>query len=171
MFFRSRSKEAQEAREPGHEAGPSPEAALFDEANGLHKRWYFERRLHEEVLRSTRYGRAFALILWEPRLLPGEVLADEAIARTGEVIKDALRQTDLAAQFDGTRFAALLVERDFNTARTVAFRMKNSLASRVRGGPGTWRTGLAVFPDDGIDVATLFQVAARKLSDDVGVAA
>ena len=170
MFLRSRSKEAKEAREPGHEAGRSPEAALFDEANGLHKRWYFERRLHEEVIRSTRYGHVFALILWEPRLLLGEVLGDEAIARVGEVIKDALRQTDLAAQLDGARFAALLVECDLNTARTVAFRMKNSLASRVRSGPGTWRAGLAIFPDEGVDEATLLHVAARKLSEDVGLA-
>jgi hypothetical protein len=53
----------------------------------------------------------------------------------------------------------------------VAYRIKASLSSRVRGGPGTWRTGLAVFPDDGVEAATLFQVAARKLSQDVGVAA
>jgi PleD family two-component response regulator len=170
MFFRGRSKEAKEAKEPGHEARDSPEAVLLDEATGLYKSWYFERRAHEEVQRCARYGRAFAVIFWEPRLLPGEVLADEAIARVSDVIKDGLRQTDLAAQLERTRFAALLVESEHNTARTVAYRMKASLASRVRGGPGTWRTGVAVFPDDGIDVATLFQVAVRKLSEDVGVA-
>jgi hypothetical protein len=48
--------------------------------------------------------------------------------------------------------------------------MKASLSSRVRGGPGTWRTGVAVFPDDGVDVASLFQVATRKLSEDVSMA-
>jgi PleD family two-component response regulator len=167
MFFRGRSKEA---KEPGHEATDSPETVLLDEATGLHKSWYFEHRVHEEVLRCARYGRAFAVIFWEPRLLPGEVLTDEAIARIGVVIKEGLRQTDLASQLERTRFAALLVESELNTARTVAYRMKNSLGSRVRDGPGTWRTGVAVFPDDGIDMATLFQVAARKLSEDVGVA-
>lgn len=168
MFFRGRPKEA---KEPGHEARDSPETVLLDEATGLWKTWYFEHRVHEEVLRCARYGRAFALIFWEPRLLPGEVLTDEAIARIGVVIKEGLRQTDLAAQLERTRFAALLVESEHNTARTVAYRMKGSLASRVRGGPGTWRTGVAIFPDDGIDMPTLFQVATRKLSEDVGVAA
>jgi GGDEF domain-containing protein len=168
MFFRSRPKEP---GEKGHEARDSPEAALLDEATGLYKSWYFERRVHEEVQRCARYGRAFALIFWEPRLLPGEVLSDEAIARIGVVIREGLRQTDLGAQLERTRFAALLVEAERQTARTVAYRMKASLASRVRGGPGTWRAGMAVFPDDGVDVASLFQVAARKLSEDVGLTA
>jgi GGDEF domain-containing protein len=168
MFFRGRSKEA---KEPAHEARDSPEAVLFDEATGLYKSWYFERQAHEEVQRCARYGRAFAVIFWEPRLLPGEVLTDEVILRAGAVIKDSLRQTDLAAQLERTRFAALLVESEHNTARTVAYRMKGALSSRVRGGPGTWRTGVAVFPDDGVDVPSLFQVATRKLSEDVGVAA
>jgi GGDEF domain-containing protein len=110
------------------------------------------------------------VIFWEPRVLPGEALSDEAVARIGVVIREGLRQTDLAAQLDRTRFAALLIESEHNTARTVAYRMKNSLGSRVRDGPGTWRTGVAVFPDEGVDMATLFQVAVRKLSEDVGVA-
>ncbi len=166
-----RSKEAKEGQEPAHEARASPEAVLFDEASGLYKSWYFERRVHEEVQRCARSARAFALAFWEPRLLPGEVLADETIARIGDVIKEGLRQTDLAAQYERTRFAALLVESERNTARTVAFRIKGSLATRVRGGPGTWRAGLAIFPDDGMDAGTLFQVAVRKLSEDVGAAA
>jgi len=170
MFFRGRPKEGKEAKEPGHEARDSPETVLFDEATGLYKTWYFERQVHEEVQRCARYGRAFAVIFWEPRLLPGEALTDETITRVGEVIKEGLRQTDLAAQLERTRFAALLIESEHNTTRTVAYRMKASLGTRVRGGPGTWRTGVAVFPDDGVDVASLFQVAARKLSEDVGVA-
>ena len=170
MFFRGRSKEAKEPA-PAPEPRDSPEAVLFDEATGLYTTWYFERRVHEEVQRCARYGRAFALIFWEPRLLPGEMLTEEIIARIGEVIKAALRQTDLAAQLEPARYAAFLVESDLSTARTVAYRMKASLSSRVRGGPATWRTGVAVFPDDGVDVPSLFQVATRKLSEDVGVAA
>lgn len=168
MFFRGRSKEA---KEPGHEARDSPEAILIDEATELYKGWYFERRVNEEVQRCARYGRTFALILWEPRLLPGEVMEDEAIARVGGVIRAGLRQTDLAAQLDRTRFAALLIEAEHHTGRTVAYRMRGELASRVRGGPGTWRAGMAVFPDDGVDATSLFQVTARRLSEDVGVAA
>jgi GGDEF domain-containing protein len=168
MFFRTRSKEA---AKPEHEADQSPEIVLLDEATGLYKGWYFERRVNEEVQRCARYGRIFALILWEPRLLPGEVMEDEAVARVGVIIKAALRQTDLAAQLQRTHFAALLVEAEQNTARTVAYRMKADLASRVRGGPGTWRAGMAIFPDDGVDPASLFRVAARKLSEDTAVAA
>ena len=166
-----RSKEAKDAREPAHEARASPEAVLFDGASGLYRSWYFERRVHEEVQRCARSGRVFALVFWEPRLLPGEALADEAIARVGDIIKEELRQTDLAAQFERTRFTALLVESERNTARTVAFRVKGSLSTRVRAGPATWRTGLAIFPDDGMDASTLFQVAARKVSEDMGAAA
>ena len=76
MLFRGRSKRAEE---PGHEARDSPEDVLLDGATGLHKGWYFERRLDEEVQRCARYGRVFALVLWEPRLLPGEVMEDEVM--------------------------------------------------------------------------------------------
>ena len=168
MLFRGRSKRAEE---PGHEARDSPEDVLLDGATGLHKGWYFERRLDEEVQRCARYGRVFALVLWEPRLLPGEVMEDEVIARVGAVIKADLRQTDLAAQVERTRFAALLLEAEQNTGRTVAFRIRGGLASRARGAPGNWRAGMAVFPEDGTDAASLFQVAARKLSADIGMAA
>lgn len=175
MFFRGRSKERSEpghdARGPGHGARDSPEAVLFDEATGLYKSWYFERRVHEEVQRCARYGRGLALILWEPRLLPGEALDDDVIARVGAVIKAALRQTDMASQLERTTFAALLIESEHNTARTVAFRMKGSLASRVRGGPASWRTGMAIFPDDGVDADALFQVAARRVAEDASVTA
>jgi GGDEF domain-containing protein len=168
MFFRGRSKERSE---PGHGARDSPETVLFDEATGLHKTWYFERRVHEEVQRCARYGRGLALILWEPRLLPSEAMDSDVIARVGAIIKAALRQTDMAAQLERTCFAALLIESEYNTARTVAFRMKGSLASRVRGGPASWRTGLAVFPDDGVDADALFQVAARRVAEDATLAA
>lgn len=168
MFFRSRSKEA---GKPEPEANDSPEAVLLDEATGLYKAWYFERRLRGEVQRCARYGRIFTLIFWEPRLLPGEVMEDEVIARVGAVINAGLRQTDLATQLERTRFAALLVEAEHNTGRTVAFRMKADLASRVRGGPATWRTGMAIFPDDGVEEVSLLRMAARKLSEDVSLAA
>jgi GGDEF domain-containing protein len=165
MFFRGRSKEA---RESAHEPERSPEAVLLDEATGLYEGWYFERRVREEVQRCARYGRLFALILWEPRLLPGEALEDEVVASVAGIIKGGLRQTDLAAQLERTRFAALLIEAEHNTARTVAFRMKGDLASCVRGGPASWRTGMDIFPDDGVDASALFQVATRRLSEDAG---
>jgi len=168
MFFRGRSKGAGKA---DHEANESPEAVLLDDATGLYQSWYFERRVREEVQRCARYGRIFTLILWEPRLLPGEILEDEVVAKVGAVIKAGLRQTDLGTQLERTRFAALLVEAEHNTGRTVAFRVKGDLASRVRGGPASWRTGMAVFPDDGVEASVLFQVATRRLSEDVSVAA
>jgi len=168
MFFRGRSKERSE---PEHGASDSPDTVLFDGTTGLYKTWYFERRVHEEVQRCTRYGRGLAFILWEPRLLPGEVMDDDVVARVGAVIKGALRQTDMAAQLERTCFAALLIESEYNTARTVAFRMKGSLGSRVRGGPASWRTGMAIFPDDGVDADALLQVATRRVAEDASVAA
>ncbi len=171
MFFRGRSKEAEGPGKADGEAVESTEAALLDEATGLYKSWYFERRLNEEVQRCARYGRVFTLLYWEPRLLPGEVLEPQVMARAAAVVKEGLRQTDLAAQTERTRFAAILVEADQNTGRTVAFRMKTQLASRVRGAPGTWRAGMAVFPDDGVDAVSLLRVAARRLVEDVSMAA
>ncbi len=170
MLFRKR-EETQPAL-PG-KGGAAPEELLFDSLSGLYQAWYFERRAEEEVARCARYGHAFALIIWEPRLLPGEALADEIIARAGEIVRGGIRKTDLAGRLDRARFGALLIEASHETARSVAYRMKVDLGRRARteAGATAWRVGFAVFPDDGLEFDMLVQVASRRLAEDVSPAA
>ena len=168
MFSRGR-------KEPPPEAAPvaeaNPERILFDGASGFYQPWYFRRRMGEEVARCARYGRQFALIVWEPRLLPGEALEDEAITRTGAVIAGGVRKTDFSTRLERSRFACLLIEAGYDVARMIAHRVKSELSLKARTGAGPWRAGMAVFPDDGVDASALTQVALRRLNDDLSAAA
>lgn len=168
MFFRGRSRAAQEVAEESH---VDREAVLHDGVSGLYQAWYFERHVEEEVARCSRYRRTFALAVWELQLLPGESLSDEAITAAGKVVQAEIRTSDLAARLDRTRFAALLIEASPATARVVAHRVKGALEMRLPGVGGSWRSGCACFPDDGVEAGTLRQVALRKVSDDVRRAA
>src|SRR3989304_7632809 len=96
MLFRGRSREPDKG---AHTRDGDPEAALLDRVSGLYALWYFQRRLHEEVARCSRYGRPFALVVCGLHLLPGESITDETVQRAGEVIRSGLRQTALAACF------------------------------------------------------------------------
>lgn len=168
MFFRGRPRGTQEAAAESH---VDPEAVLRDDVSGLHQAWYFDRRLEEEVARCGRYHSTFALAVWELHLLPSESLPDEFIAAAGKVIQAEVRTSDLAARLDRTRFAALLIDASPATARVIAHRVGSALQMRLRGVGGSWRSGYACFPDDGVDAGTLRQVALRKVSDDVHRAA
>src|SRR3972149_2072249 len=92
MFFRGHK----DARRTTDSGSSDPELLLLDGLSGLYQTWYFERRAKEEVARCARYGHHFGLVLWEPRLLPGEALADEVISKAGQVISSGIRKTDLA---------------------------------------------------------------------------
>jgi GGDEF domain-containing protein len=168
MFFRRREVPPEE---PHKGKGSDREALLFEGLSGLYQAWYFQRRAEEEVARCARYGRPFVLIIWEALLLPGEVLSEEVVAKAGEVIRGGIRKTDLAGQLDRTSFAALLIEATYEIARSVAYRLKGDLGQRARTGSGRWRSGFAVFPDDGLEFDALLQVAVRRLNEDVSAAA
>ena len=167
MFFRGHK----EARRTTDSGSSDPEQLLLDGLSGLYQTWYFERRANEEVARCARYGHHFGLVLWEPRLLPGEALADEVISKAGQVISSGIRKTDLAGRLDRTRFAALLFEAGFDVVRSVNHRVKVDLGQGARTGSGPWRGAFAVFPDDGLDYDVLLQVAGRRLNEDVSSAA
>jgi diguanylate cyclase (GGDEF)-like protein len=167
MLFRRREEAPQTTREENSD----PEQLLFDSLSGLYQTWYLERRAEEELARCARYGRPLTLVLFEPQLFPGEVLADEVIASAGKAIAAGVRRADLAGRLDETRFAALLIEVDYNLARIVAHRLKVDLGQRARTGGGRWRASLAAFPDDGVDIDALLQVAGRRLTEAEAAAA
>ena len=167
MLFRGRSREPDKG---AHTRDGDSEAALLDRVSGLCALWYFQRRLHEEVARCSRYGRPFALVVCELHLLPGDSITDETVQRAGEIIRGGIRQTDLAACLDRSTYVAMLVEAKPTVAATIAHRLKSELTLRVRSHRGPWKSGTAAFPDDGVDADALLNVAQRRLREDVSAA-
>jgi diguanylate cyclase (GGDEF)-like protein len=117
------------------------ERVTKDPQSELHNSAYFERRLQEELTRSTRYRRPFSLVAvelsnaseWLPRY--GTAGLDQMMRQVGEVLRAECRQSDVLARVGPARFGLLLPELDADTPRDFTAR------TRVRLQGGTFRIG------------------------------
>ncbi len=108
--------------------------AVTDELSGLSSRRYFETRLAEEWSRRERYGGSLAVACFDldrfKRLNDsfGHAAGDTAIRRFGEVVRDAIRSTDIGCRYGGEEFAVLFPETPAAAARAVAERIRGAIA-------------------------------------------
>lgn len=87
--------------------------ALTDSVTTLPNRQVFERRLVEEIGRSSREGHSLAVILFdvdkfkEVNDIYGHGVGDVALHSIGNQIQDRLRSYDVLARYGGDEFAAI----------------------------------------------------------------
>jgi len=108
---------------------------LTDALTGVHNRRYFDQRLREEVDRALRKGYALSCLLADVDHFKivndthGHLIGDVVLREVAEQIKDQLRLSDAMARYGGEEFAVLLVQTDAATARTIAERIREAIAS------------------------------------------
>lgn len=175
LFKRKPREEASfEERPPDEESGgeartrADPKAVLRDEL-GFHHLWYLDLRLGEEQSRATRSEGVFSLCGWRLRLLPGETLSPDVLARAADLIVKSLRTYDIVARIDEERIAALLVDAEHQNASTVAHRVKVDLQTTLPSS-GRWQAGVATFGRDGADADALINTMFRRLEEDARAA-
>ncbi len=106
------------------------ELSREDELTALYNLRYFGDRVGEEVARTRRYQRDLALAMIEVDSFKGYTgvfgreAADKALSTIGEIIRESIRETDLAFRYADDEFAIILPE-------TTADRAVNAL-ERVR---------------------------------------
>ena len=99
------------------------------------RRFFREARL--ELKRSQRHGIPLALILIDldrfAQLndVAGYVAGDEALRGVAEVLRSGLRDTDLIGRIGGDAFALLLLHTTGSHSRTVADRLRETVAVRA----------------------------------------
>jgi diguanylate cyclase (GGDEF)-like protein len=109
------------------------EIAVTDELSGLFSRRYFETRLSEEWARYLRYGAAVSVGLFDLDNFKklndtlGHGAGDTAIRRFGEILRAALRSSDIACRYGGEEFAVLFPETAARSALAVADRVRCSI--------------------------------------------
>lgn len=109
------------------------EIAVTDELSGLTARRYFETRLTEEWARHRRYSSPIAVALFDLDHFKqindtlGHGAGDAAIRRFGEILRAAVRATDLACRYGGEEFAVLFPETNARAALAVADRVRRAL--------------------------------------------
>jgi len=131
-------------------------SAVSDGLTGLFNHAYFLQVLRQEVLRSKRHGLKTGLLLLDlddfKRVNDerGHVEGDRALMKTAAVLRDSVREIDIAARYGGEEFAVLLPDTSRLGVFVVAERIRRRIEERFARSrvPITASGGIAVFPDD-----------------------
>ena len=146
-------------------------SAVTDGLTGLYNHAYFLQALRQELLRSKRHGLKASLLLLDlddfKRVNDerGHVEGDRTLMKAAAIIRDAVREIDIAARYGGEEFAVLLPDTTRLGAFVVAERIRTRLQKRFqrKRPPVTISGGLAIFPEDASTPADLIVQADAGL--------
>jgi diguanylate cyclase (GGDEF)-like protein len=111
--------------------------AARDQLTGLCNRSNFDQRLESTIARATRHGHGFSLLMLDIDHLKnvndyyGLATGDDVLRRFGEVLRERLRQNDVAARWGGEEFVVLADGANLDNARTLAEQIRESIASTM----------------------------------------
>jgi len=131
-------------------------SAVTDGLTGLYNHAYFLQAVRQEVLRSKRHGLKAAVLLLDlddfKRVndLRGHVEGDRVLMKAAAIVRDGVREIDIAARYGGEEFAVLLPDTSRLGAFVVAERIRRRVEERFRRGrvAVTISGGIATYPDD-----------------------
>src|SRR5262245_55034204 len=148
--------------------------ATTDGLTGLTNHRAFQQRFADLIERAQRHHQKLALLLCDVDHFKrvndgyGHPIGDEVLRRVARVLQEVPRKIDIPARYGGEEFAVLLDNVDVAQARAVAERIRIEISKVVvetEKGPlsVTESIGIAAFPDDGRDRATLIERADLAL--------
>jgi diguanylate cyclase (GGDEF)-like protein/PAS domain S-box-containing protein len=143
--------------------------AATDALTGLANYRRLSETLESEIRRSGRTARAFAVLIFDLNGMKrindsyGHLAGNRALCRLADIFRSSCRSIDTAARYGGDEFAIVLPETGAKEAYAVGRRICKQL-SRDRQKPSlSVSVGVAVYPEDGKTIDTLFQAADRAL--------
>ncbi len=136
--------------------------SVTDRLTELYNHGYFQQRLEEELERASRFGRTLSLIMLDIDNFKqfndrwGHPRGDTVLRAVSAVIRENLREIDVAARYGGEEFIVVLPETDEPGALAVAERIRRSMAEHEfdagEGVPAAHQTvslGVATYPTHG----------------------
>lgn len=109
--------------------------AITDPLTGLYNRRYFFDLLENELQRSNRYQKIFAVILFDIDLFKkindahGHLEGDRVLKTIADLAQSSLRTVDTLARYGGEEFVVLLPETHLEQALLVTERMRAGIAA------------------------------------------
>ncbi len=101
----------------------------IDGLTDLLNRQYLDKRLSQEISRAKRYGNDLSLMMFDIDNFKeindkyGHIIGDKILQKIASVLKETLRDTDIAGRFGGDEFIIILVQTDLNVGLQVAQRI------------------------------------------------
>ena len=143
--------------------------AASDSLTGLANLRRLLEVLENEIQRSRRTGRSFAVLLFDLDGLKkindrfGHLTGSRAIKRLGAALRNGSRTIDTPARYGGDEFALILPESGEEEATQAAIRICERLARDGQEPPITVSVGVAVYPYHGTSIEKLLGAADRAL--------
>lgn len=149
--------------------------SVTDEKTKVFNQRYFDSRVTQELKRSDRHQRKFALIIFDIDHFKkvndtyGHQTGDEVLIQVAQTIKNSFRLSDLIARFGGEEFIVLCPETDLQGAFVAADRCRSQISLlKFKDSHGklfsvTISAGISGFPDQATDYKELFEKADKAL--------
>jgi diguanylate cyclase (GGDEF)-like protein/PAS domain S-box-containing protein len=145
--------------------------AATDALTGLANYRKLSETLESEIKRSERTERAFAVLVFDLDGMKrindseGHLAGNRALCRLADILRFSCRSIDTAARYGGDEFAIVLPESNGNEADSVGRRICDRLSIDREEPLLSVSVGIAVYPEDGTTIETLFHSADRGLYD------
>jgi len=143
--------------------------AATDALTGLANYRRLSEILDSEVRRSERTARSFAVLLFDLNGMKrindshGHLAGNRALCRLAAIFRSSCRSIDTAARYGGDEFAIVLPETGSKEANAVGQRICERLSADQEEPLLSASFGVAVYPEDGATIDTLFLAADRAL--------
>lgn len=136
------------------------ELSIRDPLTGLYNRRKFQEFMQYEIIRATRHGHVFSVIMIDLDNFKyindtfGHPIGDMVLKELGAMINDGLRKGDVLARIGGDEFAIILPETGAANGLQVANKLHQALAGKEFELPvgkirSTASFSLVSFPEDG----------------------
>lgn len=149
--------------------------AIRDPLSGLFNRRYLEESLHREIARAERNGETLALLMLDVDHFKnfndsfGHEAGDSVLRALARLLKQNVREGDVACRFGGEEFIILLpdttleiAQKRAETVRQAAGEISISRAGRNLD-PVSVSFGISIYPDHGTSTYTLLAAADAAL--------
>jgi len=143
--------------------------AVSDSLTGLANHRQLLDVMENEIQRSRRTGRRFAVLLFDLDGLKkindkyGHLTGSRAIKRLGMVLRNGSRAIDTPARYGGDEFALVLPEAGEREAEQAAARICERLMVDGQEPFISVSVGQAIYPEDGVSIEQLLGAADRAL--------
>ena len=147
------------------------EQAITDGLTGVKTHRFFMEALSAEWKRSTRAGRAFALVLMDLDRFKfvndfyGHLEGDLVLQRVGHILETNCRRSDVVARYGGDEFVILMPETSMEQARQLASKLRSWVCADnlLREKNVSASFGIACYPLHGSTPQELIQVADASM--------
>jgi diguanylate cyclase (GGDEF)-like protein len=149
--------------------------AFTDPLTALPNRRSFDWEANKILEQSTRYEHPFTVAMLDLNGFKrindsyGHAIGDDCLRIITHCMKSSIRKTDFIARYGGDEFIILFPETGGNLAAQVAEKLRKRVAHcQIPINPEkieslTISYGLATFPDDGIEIKNLIELADHRL--------